>query len=337
MPETVKPRVRLHDLDRAKGLGIFLVVLGHIVATDPPVGNEWYVPLRSLIYHFHMPFFLFITGLVAGVTCAPVGDARGYRRFVARKFDRLIPPYLLMAAVVFAGKWLAQSAVHVDHPIVSPADFLEVFYSPRTSYSRYLWYIYVLFPYYLFVPALVADRKPARWVPALVLALALSCYGQYGDPPPWFGIDLFCEYAIFFYGGVVAGVHWRTYVRFVERWGATVAAVFVVALVGDGARWWDVSRLWAGLLSCAGLHRMVRHEFACGDALEFLGRYSFPIYLLNTIAIGSVKAVVLRFTSWDGANFLVIAPLLLMSGLLLPIAAREAVLRRIPLLDRWTA
>lgn len=328
---------RLRDLDRAKGLGIFLVVLGHIVATAPPAGNEWYVPLRAAIYHFHMPFFLFITGLVAGVTWKPLRAAGDYRRFVARKFDRLIPPYLLMAAVVFAGKWFAQSAVHVDHPIVSPAEFLEVFYSPRTSYSRFLWYIYVLFPYYLFVPALLADTRPVRWVPSLALALALSCYGQYGQPPPWFGIDLFCQYAIFFYGGVVAGAHWPAYAGFVDRWGAAVGAVFAVTVAGIWAAWWDLARLWTGLLSCAGLHRLAREEVPLGSAFEWLGRYSFPIYLLNTIAIGSVKAVVLAFTSWDGARFFAIAPLLLASGLLLPIAARQAVLRRIPLLDRWTA
>lgn len=335
MSDALNNRARLRDLDRAKGLGIFLVVLGHIVATEPPAGNEWYALLRSLIYRFHMPFFLFITGLVAGVTYSPVSGSRGYRDFVARKFDRLIPAYLLMAAIVFVGKWIADSFVHVDHPIGSFTEFFEVFYSPRTSYSRYLWYVYVLFLYYLPLPAVLSGKEPTRWVP--LLAFALSCYGQYGAPPSWFGVDLFCEYAVFFYGGAIAGTYWSAYVALIEQWGMAVCALFAVVLAGDGAGCWHVPRLWVGLLSCAALHRIVRHEFICGGLLESLGRYSFPIYLLNTIAIGSVKAFVLSFTHWDGPNFLIVAPLLLASGLLLPIAVRETVLRRIPLVERWTA
>lgn len=337
MSDSLKNRVRLRDLDRAKGLGIFLVVLGHIVATQPPADNDWYVLLRSLIYHFHMPFFLFISGLVAGVTYSPVSDLRGYRGFVARKFDRLIPAYLLMAAIVFAGKWLAESLVHVDRPIGSFTEFFAVLYSPRTSYSRYLWYVYVLFLYYLPLPAVLAGKQPARLATLFGLAFALSCYGQYGTPSPYFGADIFCEYAVFFYGGAIAGTYWPGYVALVDRWGMWMCGLFFATLVGEGAAWWDVSRLWVGLLSCVALHRIVRQEFVLGGFVEFLGRYSFPIYLLNTIAIGSVKALVLSFTSWDGPHFLGVAPLLLVSGLLLPIALRETVLRRIPLVERWTA
>lgn len=337
MSDLLKNRVRLRDLDRAKGLGIFLVVLGHLVAAEPPADNNWYVVLQRLVYHFHMPFFLFITGLVAGVTYSPVSGLRGYRGFVARKFDRLIPAYLLMAVIVFVGKWLAQSVVYVDHPVGSSSEFFEVFYSPRTSYSKYLWYVYVLFLYYLPLPAVLAGKGPRRFVPLLVIAFALSCYGEYGAPSSYFGLDLFCRYALFFYGGVIAGRYWSTYVACVDRWGMVLFALFFVTLVGNGMAWWDVSRLWLGLLSCVALHRIVRNEFRCGNLVDLLGQYSFPIYLLNTIAIGSVKALVLLFTSWDGSHFLAVAPLLLASGLLLPIALRETVLCRVPLIDRWTA
>jgi uncharacterized membrane protein YcfT len=54
----VRPRARRLDLDRAKGIAILLVVLGHVSAGPPPAGVEWYEPFRYAVYRFHMPFFL---------------------------------------------------------------------------------------------------------------------------------------------------------------------------------------------------------------------------------------------------------------------------------------
>lgn len=53
--------MRLTEIDRSKGLTIFLVVLGHFAPwqTTHYVPN-WYLVLSSLIYSFHMPFFMFI-------------------------------------------------------------------------------------------------------------------------------------------------------------------------------------------------------------------------------------------------------------------------------------
>ena len=59
------PRVFLDDVGRAKGLGIILVVVGHLAARQIPEGNEWYRLLKLGIYQFHMPFFMYLSGLVA--------------------------------------------------------------------------------------------------------------------------------------------------------------------------------------------------------------------------------------------------------------------------------
>ena len=55
---------RIDYIERAKGLGITLVVFGHIAGRSVPDGNEWYRHVYWLIYFFHMPFFMFLSGLV---------------------------------------------------------------------------------------------------------------------------------------------------------------------------------------------------------------------------------------------------------------------------------
>lgn len=42
--------------DRAKGIGIVLLILGHLVSSNSPV--------FTIIFSFHMPLFLFVSGLL---------------------------------------------------------------------------------------------------------------------------------------------------------------------------------------------------------------------------------------------------------------------------------
>ncbi|MCC6481130.1 MAG: hypothetical protein IT554_01805 [Sphingomonadaceae bacterium] len=70
--------------------------------------------------------------------------------------------------------------------------------------------------------------------------------------------------------------------------------------------------------------------------LDVLGRYSFPIYLLNTIAIGLAKGILLLVMPWDGLNFLIFLPVLLLSGIIGPIVAKVLIFRPVPYLDKIT-
>ena len=51
------PNKRLYYLDMAKGVGIFLVILGHIEYLDPDI-KRW-------ISSFHMPLFFVVGGILA--------------------------------------------------------------------------------------------------------------------------------------------------------------------------------------------------------------------------------------------------------------------------------
>lgn len=57
-------RDRLSDIDRAKGLGILLVVFGHLAAKSRPEGNAWFGYAQTAVYQFHMPFFMYLSGYV---------------------------------------------------------------------------------------------------------------------------------------------------------------------------------------------------------------------------------------------------------------------------------
>jgi hypothetical protein len=60
------------------------------------------------------------------------------------------------------------------------------------------------------------------------------------------------------------------------------------------------------------------------------------IYLFNTWFIGLAKGALLHVWSWDGANFLPFAAVLMLWGVMGPIVLKQAVFRRVKVLDRLT-
>lgn len=80
--------------------GIILVVLGHTEKT----GTSFFI--RDLIYSFHMPLFIFISGyLLKFTTEEKIGDIQ-LNTFVIKKFKRLIIPYLLISSLAYVPKYL---------------------------------------------------------------------------------------------------------------------------------------------------------------------------------------------------------------------------------------
>jgi hypothetical protein len=110
-------------------------------------------------------------------------------------------------------------------------------------------------------------------------------------------------------------------------------ATMLVAGLYAGRAW-----IIAALLSIPALHGLCRREFPGGRILIFVGGMTFSIYLMNTMAIGVTKALLLKFTSWDGLNFVFIfLPLLLVAGVLIPVALKIFVFPKIGWLDRITS
>ena len=114
-----RPEQRLLDLDAARGLAIVLVVIGHIAGKTFPAGNGWYLSLMGLIYQFHMPLFMALTGTTFALSLPLLSSWREVLVFSMRRVKRLFVPYLVVGLVVLSGKLIAVHFVHVDNPASS--------------------------------------------------------------------------------------------------------------------------------------------------------------------------------------------------------------------------
>ena len=138
---------RIPFIDTAKGIGIILMVLGHI-----GLGSYAY----SSIYSFHMPLFFFISGLLFS---APD------KRKLVKRCKTILIPYFSLGLVYLAVDWIVSgfnpdTAYHLfwDNsyglPIESALWFFNCFFGlsthiffARSFYKKSLFFSYCLMYY----------------------------------------------------------------------------------------------------------------------------------------------------------------------------------------------
>jgi fucose 4-O-acetylase-like acetyltransferase len=333
---------RLKDIDKAKGLAIVLVVFGHIVARQPPQFNEWYVFCKQFVYCFHMAFFMFLSGLVFFMKLTPQNNFVDIFSHVKRRFFRLMPAYILFASLVFLGKFLGKNFMYVDNPVTELSDFIDIFLFPMQSVATFLWYLYTLFLFSV-VGLLLFSYFHGRFAPLLVISLALLISPRVD----FMGLGQFSKYFIFFTLGGVAIKNWPTYIDFVcFSWKFAISLFFIFFIFffifNESALWVDSrgSFLWLvpAFLSIPAIHGLLRETKFLESTLVYFGEFSFSIYLMNTMTIGISKALLLKLVGWDGLNFIFLyLPVLMLSGLLLPIVVKKVIFSRFRWLDSITS
>lgn len=82
---------RIVYIDRLKGFGIFLVVLGHLIQNNVINGTSH--TLFNVIYSFHMPFFFFLSGYVAYKT-TKIDSIKSIPFYIKNKAIALLIPML---------------------------------------------------------------------------------------------------------------------------------------------------------------------------------------------------------------------------------------------------
>ncbi len=152
---------RLYHLDMAKGIGIFLVALGHM--EDIATGT------RIWISSFHMPLFFVVTGILMAVRCEP---SRDLRETIRKRFRGIIIPYLWFSLSYFIIDIGNLNIVHnIDlHTFITDTIDSATFYGMSV-----LWFLPAIFlatAGFLFLKSKLSDKAVAP----LLIVIALAAY-----------------------------------------------------------------------------------------------------------------------------------------------------------------
>lgn len=122
---------RIEWIDNLKGVGIFLVVLGHLQLAETST---------KIIYSFHMPLFFFISGFLFKIK-----SNEAFRTRARKKAINLIRPYFIFEAISILFTSFVSIVKGGKLPALSDT-LSELFYLEGTvGWNSPLWFLVVLF------------------------------------------------------------------------------------------------------------------------------------------------------------------------------------------------
>ena len=321
-----KPASRLLDIDAARGLAIVLVVMGHVAtASKWPADNDWYLVLMVVIYRFHMPLFMVLTGITFALSLPRFNSWTEVRAFSIKRAKRLFLPYVGLGLVIWLGKLIASRFMYVDNP---PTTFVEnaitLLLVPAEGVARFLWFVYVLSIYLILVPAFfyAFGRRP-------VLLFAIGIVLQLGNWPEILMLSSVVFYLPFFAGGMILWTYHSSWasMRPLVFWTSALVFGSLLALAIP----FSIPKWLIGACSVpAVIGLMQRVPSVLQLFFGWLGQNSLSIYLLNGIAMGVTKGFLFKFLPWDGVNFLFYFPLLVLAGVAIPLMIKRGAIQWLP-------
>ncbi len=276
---------RVAYIDILKGVAAFLVVLGHIVTYDADFHR-----LYNVIYSFHMPLFMFLSGCTAELSYrGKTGTDAGYLK---KRFVNVMGPYFAWAFLLPVIS--AESFVRINWRSVMVKTFVT---------NRMFWFLPTL---YGLIVLYVCYRRLGDWFrkrkeyleknrKAAFLVDSISCMTVVGATVVLMlltGYQLFRDivgFAIPFFAAVMYMEHEWVHELFHKRLSVITALIIYVLLIGrfDFDRISVETSLLRMLLGmCAvvvllNISEKLQPDRLAARGLSFWGRYSLLIYILH--------------------------------------------------------
>lgn len=301
-------------VDYAKGIGIMLVVFGHVESSVIGMGLPGYSEavhhkIDSILYSFHMPLFFFLSGLFLESSL----QKRTVAGLIASKVDSLLYPYIVWSLIQ------GGLEIFITHGGTSITDVLQ-FWHPRGQ----LWFLPILFACFLIVTPMISTIRSVYF--GLIWAgFALWYLQKDSGLPDKFPVEAFAGGAVYFVTGILFNQIRGQFIRHSR------IILFIALPAFVAAQWafhfefnlvYATEHRWAAL--CLALISVNFIVSLCMQLallnvswLEYVGNKSLEIYLMHFIAATFARILMYRFLHIEWASayligatlFAVVAPL----------------------------
>ncbi len=320
---------RYTEIDIARGIGIFFVVLGHSIK-QTQIQAAWIRILTYIIYSFHMPLFFCLSGFVS----AKILRMHKHERiqYVSSRARRLLIPYFTIGLIYIPVK-LKLSEAAVKPFAVSDIWKLLIGQNPDVS----LWFLYILFLIELICAALVNTYNfRSIWYGSFFLSVAIY----------WLNLDIRTpKYLFFFLMGIWVRLKFEDcreagYEDAMDGQDLLAFLAFVTDIIAIVFLYRTTITVTMVLTSLCGIYlvlwvssRLVYNidgeEKEPGKAariLLLLGLFSMDIYILHEPIMTAVKLLLWNRLGW---NYILCTFVIFVCALCLPIPISKWVIRKI--------
>lgn len=299
---------RLVEIDVAVGITMLLVVIGHNYFHEGEQ-VEWYKGIRNYIYTFHMALFMFLSGFIVMISYKPVESRKDYSGYVMKKVKKFLLPYLILSAIFILIETYRNHLTFRDViPLIHQTAFMPI-HGPAT----FLWYLYVLLIYYMITPFLVKLS-----VRNSLIVLVLSIVLVYVPVTPYFSLEPAARFFFYFFAGLLAARHYEQMKNLVKFLGIPSLVLlilfyyFYITGIAIPKQVTAIISVFAvlGVASSLAVQKL--------RLFQLIGKYTFQIYLLNSLIIGTVYVVFLKSGMFGSADFSLFLVVSVSLGLFIP-------------------
>lgn len=287
MSEKTAVRTREKWVDDVKVIACILVVLGHFFQSMTKASilpeNDLYEWFETTIYYFHVPLFFICSGYLYQ-KYSKVNSVSNWCKNVAKKALALGVPYATFTTATWVLKKMFSSSV--NDQIGGLGDTLLL--HPTAPY----WYLYALFFIFLVTPTFSSVKAAAVGLVVAIVAKGLILTGGYSvyavstvlSNEIWFVLGMsICVFDVQLKGRKVQGTLCGLLFMILS------IAVYTAEISGSAISF------SMGLLACVAVILIVAgFEEKFGRGMDFLAKYTMPIFLMHTLFAAPLRSVLIK-------------------------------------------
>ncbi|CAN5336821.1 acyltransferase [soil metagenome] len=259
--------------DTAKGIGIMLVVLGHVsrgLMNAGMVDSAGWHNFDFALYTFHMPLFMFLAGLNV-----PHSLAAGGTRFVRSKILTVAYPYFVWS--IIHGSAMAVLSKY-SNAAKGWGDVAQILWKPIEPF----WFLYVLFFF------LMAARY-LKFSTLLGISVAIFLFGDLMRAFP----DQFLHFPLFFCLGMLVAKRPQTAIisNLHAVLGLLIATVTIALALYSGFKNFDSVLMLPAAIGGGLVVLWIAQRLEFINWLAVLGRISLAVYVMHILAASGLRIV----------------------------------------------
>lgn len=289
-------------VDFAKGIGIILVVYGHVargVYNAGMIENQGLFKLvDSIIYSFHMPLFFFLAGLffISSIV------RRGEGGLIINKVDTIIYPYIIWSLIQGS---VAYSLEGVTNFSTTIQDIYSLLWLPHDQF----WFLYALF--LIFIAYTFLYRFITNIFLLFVVSILMYLF-QDVLQSPWGIMNSIFKFGVYFCGGVLFSRYINVSLNKIRPWFLSI--VFTLFVL---SQWYYHNYLDWNYLNHDGLLLLfigfvgiatvvvVSKLLAMIDfsLIKRIGSYSLEIYLVHVLFGSGFRIIMQKLFGFESSAF----------------------------------
>lgn len=288
MSNQVAARTREKWVDDVKVIACILVVVGHffqsMVMANILPDSDLYELFITTIYYFHVPLFFICSGYLYQ-KYSKVNSVISWRRNVVKKALALGMPYVTFSTAT----WILKKAFSgsVNSQLGGLGDTL--LFHPALSY----WYLYALFFVFLLTPTFESVKMA---IGGLVVAIVMKTIALNGRGDSVYAVSTILSNEIWFILGMSISV-FNVQLKARRVQGTVCGLLFMIlsVMVYKAEINGGVISFAMGLLACVAVILMTMGaEGGFGRGVDFLAKYTMPIFLMHTLFAAALRSVLMK-------------------------------------------